>query len=181
MEPIGIIKRYYDPDSLAYRILTAHGLLVAEKSLRIARQVNHLTPDTEFIREAAMLHDIGMFLTDEPEIGCHGHAPYVCHGYLGREILEHEGLFRHALVCERHVGAGITAREIAGKSLPLPVRDMLPLSMEEQIICVADKFFSKDPGMREKEKTIVEVRARMQLLGEDTLKRFNAMAAKFRV
>jgi uncharacterized protein len=79
------------------------------------------------------------------------------------------------------VGAGLTSREITGKSLPLPVRDMLPLTPEEQIICVADKFFSKDPGMRETERTIEEVRTRMQFLGEDALIRFNAMSAKFRV
>jgi len=53
-----------------------------------------------FIEEAALLHDIGIFNTNLPKIGCYGRHPYISHGYLGRELLENEGLAAHALVCE---------------------------------------------------------------------------------
>ena len=59
-----------------------------------------------------MLHDIGIFLTHAPQIGCHGDKPYICHGYLGRELLEKEGFPRHAIVCETHVGVGLTIADI---------------------------------------------------------------------
>ncbi len=120
MDPIKIIRKYYGPESKAYYLLTRHSEMVAEKSVRIAQRVRHLHPDPDFIREAAMLHDIGIFLTNEPGIGCHGDREYICHGYLGREILEKEGLPRHALVCERHVGVGLSAAEIEDKNLPVP-------------------------------------------------------------
>ena len=50
---------------------------------------------------------------------------------------------RHALVCERHTGTGITVSDIRDQHLPLPLRDFSPVSVEEQLICYADKFFSK--------------------------------------
>jgi uncharacterized protein len=48
--------------------------------------------DERFIQEAALLHDIGIFLTNAPKIHCFGDYPYICHGYLGAEILRKEGL-----------------------------------------------------------------------------------------
>jgi uncharacterized protein len=144
MNPLDIIHEYYDPDTDLYQVLTAHNERVAAKALAAARRVSHLNPDLDFIEEAAWLHDIGIFLTDAPGICCHGRHPYIRHGVLGRSILEEHGLHRHALVCERHIGVGITAEEIEKNRLPLPVRDMRPTTVEEEIIAYADKFFSKD-------------------------------------
>ena len=144
MDPLKIIKKYYGPDSRAYYLLMHHSNKVTGKALKVAERVKHLNPDRKFIEEAAMLHDIGIFLTDEPGMGCYGNAAYLCHGYLGRDLLEKEGFPVHALVCERHVGVGITAEDIEERGLPVPKRDMIPISIEEQIICFADKFFSKD-------------------------------------
>ncbi|MEW6067341.1 MAG: HD domain-containing protein [Nitrospirota bacterium] len=173
MYPLKVMCRYYDTDSTAYYFLVHHSRMVAEKALKIAERVKHLNPDIKFIEEASMLHDIGIFLTNEPRIGCYGHKPYICHGYLGREILEKEGYPLHALVCERHVGVGITAEEIGIKKLPLPKRDMLPLSIEEQIICFADKFFSKDSDFLLKEKPLERVRKGISKFGEDKLRKFD--------
>jgi uncharacterized protein len=108
-----------------------------------------LQPDLRFIEEAAMLHDIGIFETQAPRIHCHGTKPYVCHGVIGRDLLEQKGLARHGLVCERHVGVGMTVADIREQQLPLPLRDMRPVSLEETIICYADKFFSKFNGRHE--------------------------------
>ena len=97
-----------------------------------------------------MLHDIGIAQCDAPSIYCKGTEPYIRHGVIGRQILEEAGLPRHALVCERHTGSGITAEEIRERYMPLPCRDMLPISIEEKAICYADKFYSKsgDPTRR---------------------------------
>jgi uncharacterized protein len=179
VDPINIIRKYYSPESKAYYLLTRHSGMVAEKSVRIAQRVRHLHSDPDFIREAAMLHDIGIFLTNEPVIGCHGDREYICHGYLGREILEKEGLPRHALVCERHVGVGLSAAEIEDKNLPVPKRDMLPVSIEEQIICFADKFFSKDADFLLQEKPLDMVRKGIARFGPEKLRRFDEWVKLF--
>jgi hypothetical protein len=71
---------------------------VSDKALAIARMHPELNLDTRFVEEAAMLHDIGIYLCNAPEIDCHGEAEYICHGYLGADILRREGLPKHALV-----------------------------------------------------------------------------------
>ena len=85
----------------------------------------------------------------------------------------------HALVCERHIGVGITADEIKRHHLPLPERDMLPLSLEEQIICFADKFFSKNPDSIEKEKTLDEIMRLLEHHGESQVKKFKRLLEQF--
>jgi len=179
MDPLMIIEKYYDRNSTAYDILVAHAKAVTGKSLAIAGRLKHPAPDEAFVEAAAMLHDIGIFRTNEPGIGCHGDKPYLCHGYLGRELLEREGLPRHALVCERHVGVGITVEDIERNGLPLPRRDMLPLTIEEQIICFADKFFSKRPDSLGLERPLEEVRKSIARYGPDKLKKFEEMFVLF--
>jgi len=172
MDPFELISEYYKPGTNLYDVLVKHSELVAEKALKIAEKVPHLKPDLDFIKEASMLHDIGIFQTDVRQLGCRGTYPYVVHGYLGRIILDQKGFPRHALTCERHVGAGITAEDITARKIPLPVRDMLPESIEEKIICFADKFFSKDPDSMENEKTIEEVMAKLKRYGPGQVERF---------
>ncbi len=179
IDPLEIISSYYERGTTAYVILVEHSRAVAKKSLEIARRLSYGRPDIEFIEEAAMLHDIGIFMTYGPDIGCHGDKPYICHGYMGRELLEKEGLPRHALVCERHVGIGITVEDIDKGGLPLPRRDMLPLTIEEKIICYADKFFSKRPDAADKENLLEDVRSNIARYGRDKLKSFDRMSALF--
>jgi uncharacterized protein len=172
MKPIDIIHEIYDWKSPSYKILMVHSAAVAQKALAIARRVSHMNPDYGFIEEAAMLHDIGIFLTDAPSIGCTGEYPYVCHGYLGRNLLEKRGSTKHALVCERHVGVGLTADEIRSRNLPIPVRDMVPVSLEEQIICYADKFFSKKNSSNGKQLRMDEVIGSIEKYGQDKVVKF---------
>lgn len=138
-----IIEKYYERGSKLYDIYTSHVSDVTEKSLVIAQKHPELAIDVRFIEEAGMLHDIGIFMTDAPRIACIGDMPYICHGYLGRELLTKEGYPKHGLVCERHTGTGLSLQNIIDKKLPVPQRDMRPQSLEEQIICFADKFYSK--------------------------------------
>jgi uncharacterized protein len=179
MNPIDIIDKYYKSNLRAYEILIQHGKQVARKALDAAKKVPQLNPDLDFIKEAAMLHDIGMLLTNAPELGCKGKNPYICHGYLGREILEKIGFPRHALVCERHVGVGITIEDINKYALPLPKRDMLPVSTEEQIICFADKFFSKNRDSLEKEKSVEDIKQYLKPYGLEKVRRFQSWVDLF--
>ncbi len=172
MNPLTVIDEFFVPGSLEHNILMIHSKAVAAKALSIAKRVSHLNPDTSFIEEAALLHDIGIFLTDAPAIGCMGKHPYVCHGVLGRKLLEDKNLPRHALVCERHVGVGLTLDEIKSRHLPLPLRDMTPISLEEQIICYADKFFSKKNKNNGREMPLDAVIKEIEKYGPDKVHRF---------
>lgn len=172
-----IIDKYYNDNSRLREILTTHSRLVADKALRCALYRN-LDIDREFVEEAAMLHDIGIFRCSAPDIHCFGSLPYICHGVEGRTILEAEGLHRHALVCERHTGAGLSVDDIKSQNLPLPLRDMTPQSLEEKLICYADKFFSKSGNIRN-EKPFERVLASMERHGKETAERFLALHRLF--
>lgn len=173
MDVLKIIEKYYDPDSSAYYFLIHHSKLVARKALQVAERIKYLNPDFKFIEEAAMLHDIGIFMIHAPKIGCYGFHPYISHGYLGREILEKEGFPKHALVCERHVGVGLTVEDIENNKFPLPKREMLPVTLEEKIICFADKFYSKKEHSLTNEKSVSEIREIIAKFGYDKLKQFD--------
>ena len=143
MNPIETIDKFYPQDTEQRHILLIHSLSVAQKALKIVDAHPNLPINRSFVREAALLHDIGIFMNDAPTIQCFGEHPYIAHGYLGADLLRKEGFERHALVCERHTGAGLTLEEIIERQLPVPHREMVPVTLEEQIICFADKFFSK--------------------------------------
>lgn len=180
MNPIDLLKAYYPPGSQGFDILLAHGQSVAAKALSVADGLSGVLLNRTFIEEAALLHDIGIFMTRAPEIGCFGDHPYICHGYLGRQLLEKMGYSEHALVCERHVGVGISAEEIRRLRLPLPERDMRPVSLEEEIICYADKFFSKSPNERAGEKTVAEIVRMLDRYGQEKVNRFLLWADRFK-
>lgn len=177
MNALNIIDKYYPEENELKRILLTHSRSVADKALWIADKHPELNLDKAFLEEAAMLHDIGIFLTDAPGIFCFGDKPYICHGYLGADLLREEGFPRHALVCERHTGAGISAESIIKQDLPIPHREMLSVSMEEQVICFADKFFSKT--RLEKEKSVEGALKSISKYGEDGIKRFNTWCERF--
>lgn len=163
---------FYPEEPRLRQLLYTHSRMVADLALETARRHPELNPDMRFIEQAAMLHDIGIASCDAPGIFCFGTLPYICHGVEGARILAEAGWLRHALVCERHTGSGLTAAEIEEQALPLPPRDMLPVSIEEKIICYADKFYSKNPERLATRKTFEEVLKDMERHGEAPLRRF---------
>ena len=171
MDPLLLIDKYYPEDNELKHILLKHSRSVADKALAMARKHPELNLDLQFIEEAAMLHDIGIFQTDAEGICCFGKYPYICHGYLGAELVRKEGFPKHALVCERHTGAGLSLQNIIQQDLPVPHREMTPVSLEEQIICFADKFFSK--SKLDHEKGIEKARKSVARYGEEGGKRFD--------
>lgn len=177
-----IIQKYYTPGTALYDTLVIHSRQVAELATRLAEQYNAThdgaTIDIDFVREAAMLHDIGIFLTDAPGIHCHGTEPYICHGTLGAELMRELSMPRHALVCERHTGAGLSLDDIIEQHLPLPHRPLLPVSLEEKVVCYADKFFSKT-HLGEPARSLERVNLSLAKFGAATMARFAELAALF--
>ena len=175
---IEIIEKFYTPKTSLYNISVEHGWQVAQKALSVADRVARLKPDRDLIYESAMLHDIGIYMTDLPRLGSYGNHPYIVHGILGRAILEKLGLLRHAMVCERHIGVGLTKNDIFHQKLPLPIRDMVPVTLEEKIVCYADKFFSKTRSNK-KEKTPEEILRSLSRFGRDKMEKFLSWMAEF--
>jgi len=84
--------------------------------------------DARIVNAGALLHDIGRNRTQT-----------VRHGEAGAELLEGEGVDERVVAAVRkHVGAGISAEE--APSLGLPDKDYVPKSIEERVVCFADKM-----------------------------------------
>ncbi len=177
MDPFQIIEIYYSKGSELSDLLIMHSEKVREKALAIVQNHPELNADAAFIAEAAMLHDIAIFMCDAPEIHCHGPHEYIQHGYLGSDLLMSHNLPRHALVCERHTGTGLSIADIQKQNLPLPLRDMMPVSIEEQIICYADIFYSKSKPNRI--STPEKIKIRLMRRGGEHLERFEIWEQMF--
>ncbi len=173
-----IIDKYYPVGTKCHGIFIQHSRQVADKALEIARRCN-LNLSLNEVEEAAMLHDIGIFLTNAPNIDCHGTEHYIRHGILGAELLRNEG-FDEAIarVAERHTGAGLTIDDIDRQQLPLPRKDYMPETLLEKLICYADKFFSKSGAMQE--KPLDKVRASMARHSTASLARFDELHELFK-
>lgn len=174
---ICLYDKYYADNKPLYDLLMTHSRCVADKALTISLSHPELGADNTFVEEAAMLHDIGIYLTDAPPIHCSGTNPYIAHGYLGAELLRTEGLPRHALVCERHTGTGLSLQTIIDRNLPIPHRDMRPVSVEEVLVCFADKFYSKTrPSI---EKSVSDVERSLSRFGTEEVERFREWCERF--
>lgn len=172
-----IIDKYYPVSDSLKKLLVKHSRQVADRCLKVADSHPELRLDRQFLMEAAMLHDIGIRWCHAPSIYCEGEEPYIRHGLIGGQILREEGLPRHARVCERHTGTGLTCEQIMRQHLPLPEEDFCPETLEEQLICYADKFYSKSHPDRI--LTVDETAQSLEKFGMDGVKKFLVWAKKF--
>ena len=169
-----VYDKYYNIGTRARGILERHSRSVADLAVEINERLS-LGLNRELIEEAAMLHDIGIFLTDAPGIDCHGTEPYIRHGILGADLLRKEGFPEEiARVAERHTGAGVYADDIKEMHLPLPSdRILYPETLLEKLVCYADKFYSKSGDMQQ--KPLERVRNSMSRHSASTLERFEIL------
>ena len=172
-----LILKYYPDDTPLRRLLLHHSEQVAQRALLICDRHPELGLNREFLREAALIHDIGIFLTDAPGIHCHGTLPYLTHGVQGAALMRKEGREDLARICERHTGTGLTAENIRQQGLPLPETDLLPETWEEQVVCYADKFYSKSHP--ERERTVEQTAKSLEKFGAEGVKKFMAWATLF--
>ena len=176
-----LIDKYYSDNAELKAILLTHSRQVADRALAILKVhpewVESGEVDPVFVEEAAMLHDIGVLFCDAPRIYCKGQHAYIEHGYLGAELLRKEGLPKHAAVAERHTGTGITLEQVLREQLPIPLQDYCPMSLEEKLICYADKFYSKT--RLGEDKPMSKIRLHMWKYGPDAVRRFDDMQEFF--
>ena len=149
-------------------ILRTHSESVARKALAVCKAHPELGADEELVYAGAMLHDIGIVKCDAPGIHCFGTEPYIKHGVIGEASLMENGkwkmenglapdvLAKLGRICARHTGTGLPGLE--------------PETIEEKIVCYADKFFSKTK--LDREKTFDEARHSLLKFGEAGVKIF---------
>ena len=163
MDYLSIINKYYPEDNALRQLLLKHSRQVADRCLQIVRKHRELPVDVQFLEEAAMLHDIGIYQCNAPSIHCHGSEPYLRHGPIGGDLLRQEGYERHARVAERHTGTGLPGYE--------------PETLEEQIVCYADKFYSKSKPDRV--LTVAQAAESLEKFGHEGVLKFLSWAERF--
>lgn len=177
MDYLSIINKYYPADDELRRVLLQHSRQVADRCLQICDRHPELLLDRQFLEEAAMLHDIGVRWCNAPSICCNGTEPYIRHGVIGAELLRKEGWERHARVAERHTGTGLTREQIERQQLPLPALDYVPEALEEQVVCYADKFYSK--SQPDRVRTVLETAQSLEKFGPEGVRKFLEWAKMF--
>jgi uncharacterized protein len=80
-------------------------------------------------------------------------------------------------VCERHTGTGLTREQITRQNLPLPEEDFTPETLEEQLVCYADKFFSKSHPDRV--LSVADAARSLEKFGHEGVEKFLEWAKKF--
>jgi uncharacterized protein len=107
-----------------------HSLKVAEKALEIAEKIDDKDIDKDLLEIGGILHDIGRSKTHDFQ-----------HGIIGAKILKERGFSKRlSRICETHMLGGLDKED--AKQVGLPERDYMPLTLEEKIICLADKYIA---------------------------------------
>lgn len=185
MDALRVLEAFYPEDTPLRRKLLEHSRRVREEALAIAESpaCRGMGLDLEVVSSGAWLHDVGVGRCHAPSILCTGDEPYLRHGVVGGEMLRAYGaehgldMEPYARICERHTGSGLAAAEIRERGLPLPERDLLPVTPEEKLVCLADKFHSKSGDGRR--KTVEEVRCGMARFGPGPAARLEALLGMF--
>ena len=124
-DAIEMLRRAGCPQNVIDHCLSVTTLAV---EIAAACKKNGVDVDLRLVEIGAILHDIGRSRT-------HG----VEHGVVGAKIVEEMGLPEEVVrIVDRHVGGGIPLEEAV--KLGLPPKDHIPQTVEEKIVCYADKL-----------------------------------------
>lgn len=138
--------------------------------LQIARQFvgrlkeKGISIDEESLEQGILLHDIGVYHCFDDELNNDTtSSPYIEHGFIGYEILLAEGFGEKiARFANTHTGIGLTKEDIQNLKINASIKDYIPITLEEEILCFADKFHSKYPAF----STFAEKRGSLLKYGE---------------
>lgn len=121
-----------------------HTEAVASLALKIGELAG---ADLKLVEAGALLHDIGRTKTNG-----------IDHASAGAEILRSESIVDDVVnMVERHTGAGLTKEEARG--LGLPLKDYMPVTIEEKIVAHADNLVNGEKVVPLSE-TLVSYRAK---------------------
>jgi len=114
--------------------VVSHSNKVSRIALKVADELigNGFSVNLDLVERGALLHDVGRSVTHELE-----------HGYFGGKILRKAGERDEvARIAERHVLGGISQDE--AEKMGLPAKDFIPQTLEEKIVCYADKLSERN-------------------------------------
>jgi uncharacterized protein len=95
-------------------------------------QAKGIPIDVQLVEAGALLHDLGRSKSHN-----------VDHGLVGAQTAQKLGLPQSVVnIIKRHVGAGITPEE--AKWLGWPKDNYIPTTLEEKVVCYADKCIDHD-------------------------------------
>lgn len=174
-----VIEKYYPVGTVRQSIYIQHVQAVADACALVIAHNDNISVDYQLTIDGAFIHDIGICMTNAPDLDCYGASPYIHHGVLGRDILIKEGLGKYAPFCERHVGVGLSKEFAADHDFPYPCSDMFPVTVEEIIVCFADKFFSKSIQNLSKPKPLEKIIEGIRKFGQHDLDVFLAWCKRF--
>jgi uncharacterized protein (TIGR00295 family) len=121
-----------------------HCIAVRDLAVKIAKKAD---ANIELVEAGSLLHDIGRSKT-------HG----IHHAIEGVKIAKKLDLDESIIkIIERHIGAGLLSEDT--KKLGLPVKDYMPVSLEEKIVCHADNLVNgskRQPVEIEVEKALTK-------------------------
>jgi uncharacterized protein len=139
-----------------YIVRHCQAVAMAAKIMADEAERRGLEVDEKAVIAGALLHDVGRSVTQT-----------VRHAAEGAEILVKEGVDMKVVeIVRRHVGAGISPEE--AKKLGLPGFDYIPRTLEERIVCFADKMVDADkvrPFGEEVHRFTIKSHDVMRLLG----------------
>jgi len=119
-----------------------HCKAVRDVAVRIAQKAG---ARVDLVEAGALLHDIGRAKTHT-----------IRHAIEGAKIAKKLGVSQEIInIIERHIGAGISI-DVA-RSLGLPKKEYIPLTLEEKIVCHADNLLddcTRQPIEKEIEKAL---------------------------
>jgi uncharacterized protein (TIGR00295 family) len=122
-------KKYGSDDRIVKHCQTVASVA---RLLAKALAAKNVDVDERAIVGGALLHDIGRTRTQT-----------VQHGYVGAELLRAEGVDEVVVeTVKKHVGAGISEEE--ANALGFPPGDYIPRTLEEKVVCFADKMVSSN-------------------------------------
>lgn len=137
--------------------LMEHTMAVLDRTLELHERWGG---DLKLLIAGAMLHDIGRTVTHD-----------VDHGVEGAKLVKEQGWHDEIEnIVKKHIGGGITKEEAVEQGLP--PKDYVPKTLEEKLICLADKTAGgrerfEDMLKRTEEAGFQESAGRMRKLAEE--------------
>ena len=106
-----------------------HCIAVRDIAIKIAKKAD---ANIQLVEAGSLLHDIGRSKTHD-----------IHHAVKGVEIVKKLNIDESIIrIIECHIGAGILKED--AKKLGLPVKDYMPVTLEEKIVCHADNLVCGD-------------------------------------
>ena len=127
-EAIDIVDKYGNGASWTKHCLAVSALATYLSNIfAVSYPVN-----IEFVRSAALLHDIGRYKTHHP----------ITHGVEGFNLLATLGYPKEAFICASHILYGLNKAEAEQNGLPR--KDFIPTTFEERLIPLVDFLVEHD-------------------------------------